>query len=80
MDISKLKASGVGPLEMGQHYAFFMEFLFRHLDPREEARIMTVLDIGGISLSMLSQDVLEVLKITSEVGTVFCWEASVGIP
>lgn len=68
MDISKLKASGVSPVEMGQHYAFFMEFLFAHLDPREEARIMTVLDIGGISLSMLSSDVLEVLRTTSEVG------------
>jgi hypothetical protein len=68
MDLGKLKSMGIGPAEIARHYTFVQEFMFSRIEPSDQARVMSVLDISGFSLSSLNKDVLDVLRATSEVG------------
>jgi len=68
MDMTKLKGLGVGPKELARHYMFMQEAMWTRMITGEEARVMTVLDIGGFSLTKLNRDVLDVMAATSEVG------------
>jgi hypothetical protein len=71
MDLGALRKRGIGAAEIGRHYVYFNEFLYRALrregEGEDDGRAMTVLDIGGLGLTSLTPDVLEVLRTTSHL-------------
>jgi hypothetical protein len=67
MDLKALAMRGIGAKEIGRHMIFVNEFIYNKLEPTDDARMMTVLDMGGFALSNLSSDMLEVIKNSGEV-------------
>ena len=51
IDWGVLESGGVGMDALIRHFLFTQEFLWRVLDPREEAKCITVLDVTGVKVS-----------------------------
>lgn len=67
IDVRRLKANGVDKAALLRHYLFIMEYLWTQIEPDEElGRVVTVLDIRGVSVYDLMGDALEFLKLTSK--------------
>ncbi|CAN0032912.1 unnamed protein product [Choristocarpus tenellus] len=51
------------------HYCFYNDFVFSRLVPGEDSRLMTVLDVGGLTLATIKNNtvVTKYLKATGDV-------------
>lgn len=65
--IHKLKAMGIGQKDIGYHYMYFNEYLYKCLSQGDEGRAMTVLDISGVGITTLTKDVLDCLRTTGDI-------------
>lgn len=69
MDMPALKAAGLGVSDLAQHSTYMQEFMWEVLaDGDHDARALTVMDVGGLSLRRLSHpDTAELIRTTSGV-------------
>jgi hypothetical protein len=65
IDLKALKARGLGLDELIYHYMFITEFLWTYLDPSEEGRSVTVLDVKGIGMKDVGGEVIKFIKAAS---------------
>jgi len=63
ISLSKIRSQGVTIDDVLRHYIYITEFIWKHLDLREdEGKLFTVMDLKGISMSDLRGDVVTFLR------------------
>jgi hypothetical protein len=67
VDEKTLKDRGIGSNELLYHCNLNTEFIWNVLSPTEEARLVTVLDVSGVGVSMLSGRVISYIQMSSEM-------------
>ncbi|CAI5738370.1 unnamed protein product [Peronospora destructor] len=65
IDLAALKREGLSIDDLLRHYMYITEYLWRVLEPNDEARSMTVLDVAGIGMYDLGGEVLDFIKRAS---------------
>ena len=56
------KAQGVTLADLLRHYMFISEFLWTYLEPSEDGRVISVLDVDGMGLSDVGGEVLDFIR------------------
>jgi len=67
MNVKGLIEADVGPKEMGRHYTFMNELLYTKLLPGDEDQVMTVMDVGQFSMSLIQPASAGFLQATGEI-------------
>ncbi|CAM9921020.1 unnamed protein product, partial [Phaeothamnion confervicola] len=69
MDFGRLNSLGVGPDKLQRHYCFVNDYIWGRLSPGDNDTLMTVLDVGGLTLSTLKGNTVmhRYLAATAEV-------------
>lgn len=65
IDLSALKREGLSIDDLLRHYMYITEYLWRVLEPNDEARSITVVDVAGIGMYDLGGEVLDFIKRAS---------------
>ncbi|EZG51417.1 CRAL/TRIO domain protein [Gregarina niphandrodes] len=65
--LAEVWSAGLTLDDMEQHYTFTTEYLWRVLEPREDAQFVSVFDIDNCSMSDLTGDTFSMLKRCSQV-------------
>jgi len=67
INIAKLRAHGVSVQRLVRYYIFFSEFMWKHIDLRDEGKVVTVMDVKGVGIKDLYGEVLEFLRTASDL-------------
>lgn len=68
IDLVALRELGIGVPQLLRHYIFMAEYLWTHVEPDfEHGKSITVLDVGGVSVSDLVGDPLDFLKESTKL-------------
>eukprot|EP00917_Polyrhabdina_sp_WS-2016_P004755 GHVP01010979.1.p1 GENE.GHVP01010979.1~~GHVP01010979.1.p1 ORF type:complete len:244 (+),score=36.18 GHVP01010979.1:133-864(+) len=78
-DVHKLFQSGVTLDDIARHYVFTAEYFWRILDPREEAKQVSIFDLKGAHFSDLYGNALKLFRKCSELIQMHYPERSAGI-
>ncbi|CAH0516479.1 unnamed protein product [Peronospora belbahrii] len=65
IDLPALKREGLSIDDLLRHYMYITEYLWRVVEPNDEARSVTVLDMSGIGMYDLGGEVLDFIKRAS---------------
>lgn len=65
INLKELKARGISLDDLLYHYMFITEFVWTYLDPTEEGRSITVLDVKGIGIKDVGGEVVKFIKAAS---------------
>ena len=50
-----------------RYYIFMSEYMWSHIDTREEGKVVTVMDVKGVGIKDLYGEVLEFLRMASDL-------------
>ena len=65
INLKELKARGISLTDLIYHYMFITEFVWTYLDPSEEGRSVSVLDVKGIGIKDVGGEVIKFIKAAS---------------
>mmetsp|Transcript_3110 Transcript_3110/g.4769 ORF Transcript_3110/g.4769 Transcript_3110/m.4769 type:complete len:271 (-) Transcript_3110:68-880(-) len=58
-DLKSLRKNGVDIDQLIRHYIYITEFIWKELDKNEEAKLLTIMDLKGVSISQFAGEVRE---------------------
>ncbi|CAM9605189.1 unnamed protein product, partial [Discosporangium mesarthrocarpum] len=69
MKFGRLASMGITPEGIQAHYSFLYEFVWTRLAPGEDSRLVTILDVGGLTLSTFRNNAMigRYLRATAEM-------------
>jgi len=69
-DATAMKKEGITSHDFAMYSAHSFEYFFTKIDPRPDARMVIIMDMGGLTLKkMCSFDTLNLLKTACDVST-----------
>jgi len=78
-NLGELDRLGVSIQELLFHFVYITEYLYQHLDTREDARCLSVVDINGISMTDFGGEVVEFVQQVAKITQTHYPERSAGI-